>query len=654
MGRRMSYSVKRGKSRFEQFRMIVPEDVRGVIGKTAWAESLRTTDPFLAREKRAALIIRCTAEIRAAREGIADRAKADAIALLDRAFDRLAQARGSMDRAVQLQLQLLANLVLDSWASEGKEMGEQWWGDFLVREPVGSNEPVPSFDNERARAMYRLRADLVEGRGIADGLVHQELAAILLERRVFQPIWPVVSYMGSLERRLPLDSESIYPLVAEAFLRRLAAHRFESWPEGVVEALMPLGRAATMPPPHMPQPMSVAGAHHGLSAMRLSEGLRYWIDQRRPRPSAVTEANRGVARYIALFGDVLVGDITRAQVIAFRNLIADIPPQTELAKLAATGRTLRSVINQAREERQIWEESDRQMPEPRRLAPGSVKKDVGSISQILGAIQSDLGEGTNVAAGIQIAGYSRTRQGQQRSHLPFTPMMMQRLFDSPLFTGCAGIRDMDRTRPGPHVFQDELYWCLLFGVVGGPRLGEIGQIALKDIHDCDLNRTFNGELDGHCTFLHITGTGLGQNTKNDASERYVVLHEKLIDLGFLNYVQRRRDAGKQQLFDLKATKNASLTKGLSQRLNRYLDRVVTDDPRYVFHSTRHEFTDRADLSLMPTRVANSIKGHANLTEGDKYGLVSIQLQYRHLKNLDLGFIDWPRLTEAARLSASQD
>ena len=34
MGRCMSHSVKRGKSRFEQFRMIVPEDVREVIGKT--------------------------------------------------------------------------------------------------------------------------------------------------------------------------------------------------------------------------------------------------------------------------------------------------------------------------------------------------------------------------------------------------------------------------------------------------------------------------------------------------------------------------------------------------------------------------------------------------------------------------------------------
>jgi integrase len=644
----MSHSVKRGKSRFEQFRMIVPEDVREVIGKTAWTESLRTTDPFVAREKRAELIIRCTAEIRQAREGIVDRAKAHAIELLDRAFSLLAQARGTMDRAIQLPLQLLGSFVLDSWVGTGRDMGAQWWGDFLVREPLTFDEAIPSFDNERERAMYRLRADLVEGRGIADGLVYQELAAILLDRRVFHPIWCVVSYMRSLEPRLPLAPDATYEVVAEAFLRRLAEYQFESWPENVADALAPLGRGAVPIPTSRSQPAPVEMRYQGLLAMRLSEGLQYWIDQRRPGQSAVNEARRGVARYIALFGDVIIGTINRAQVIEFRNLIADIPPQTELAKLTAKGKTLRSVIDQAREERQAWETSDRQMPEPGRLAPGSVKKDVGSISQILGAVQSDLGEGTNVAARIQIAGYTKNRQGQQRPHLPFTPAMMQRLFDSPLFTGCAGISDIDRTQPGPHVFQDELYWCLLFGVVGGPRLGEIGQLALDNVHDCDLHRTFGGDITGNCTFLHITGTGSGQKTKNEASERYVVLHEKLIELGFLNYVEGRRKTGKKRLFDLKATKGASLTKGLSQRLNRYLDRVVTDDPRYVFHSTRHEFTDRADLSQMPTRAANSIKGHANLTEGEKYGLVSIQLQHIHLKNLKVGFIDWPRLIAAAR------
>jgi hypothetical protein len=157
----MSHSVKRSKSHIEQFRMVVPKDVRGVIGKTEWTESLRTTDHLIACTKRADLVARYTAEIAAARAGIAAaqaeiarQAEVDAVALLDQAFQRLAKARGSMDRAIQLQLQLLANLVVDSWAGAGQDLGEQWWGDFLVREPVICDEPVPlSIANASARSI---------------------------------------------------------------------------------------------------------------------------------------------------------------------------------------------------------------------------------------------------------------------------------------------------------------------------------------------------------------------------------------------------------------------------------------------------------------------------------------------------------------------
>jgi hypothetical protein len=244
----MSHSVKRSKSLIEHFRMVVPKDVRAVIGKTAWTESLWTADHLIDCRRRADLVARYTAEIAAARAGIAAaqaeiarQSEVDAVTLLDQAFQKLAKARGSMDRAIQLQLQLLANLVLDSWAGAGQDLGEQWWGDFLVRGPVICDEPVPSLDSERERTIYRLRAALLEGHGIVDGLVQRELAAILLDRGVYHPLWSVVSYMRSLESDLPLEPDTLYEVVAKAYLRRLVDHRFESWPENVVEALSPLG-----------------------------------------------------------------------------------------------------------------------------------------------------------------------------------------------------------------------------------------------------------------------------------------------------------------------------------------------------------------------------------------------------------------------------
>lgn len=188
-----------------------------VIGKTARPESLRTNDHLIACRKRADLVARYNAEI-------ARQAEVDTVALLDQAFQRLAKARGSMDRAIQLQLQLLANSVVDSWAGAGQDLGEQWWGDFLVHEPVICDEPVPSLESEHERTIYRLRAALLEGRGIVDGLVHQELAAILLDREVYHPlIIATCCAAGSIRRR---PTPSLWPAVAPRWgNKRAPRHR---------------------------------------------------------------------------------------------------------------------------------------------------------------------------------------------------------------------------------------------------------------------------------------------------------------------------------------------------------------------------------------------------------------------------------------------
>lgn len=148
----------------------------------------------------------------------------------------------------------------------------------------------------------------------------------------------------------------------------------------------------------------------------------------------------------------------------------------------------------------------------------------------------------------------------------------------------------------------------------------------------------------------MTGTGEGESIKNEGSARVIVVHPRLLDLGFLECVRRRREAGAVRLFDLKQSATGKWTKELSRRVNRYVDRVVTDDPRYVFHSLRHEFKDRAEMTIS-TRVHDRITGHSPATAGGRYGLgASVELIARELEKLDLTFVDWPRLQRAAARS----
>jgi hypothetical protein len=127
----------------------------------------------------------------------------------------------------------------------------------------------------------------------------------------------------------------------------------------------------------------------------------------------------------------------------------------------------------------------------------------------------------------------------------------------------------------------------------------------------------------------------------------IVVHPRLLELGFLGYAQRRREAGATRLFELKQSATGKWTKDLSRRVNRYVDRVVTDDPRYVCHSLRSEFKDRAEMTIS-TSVHDRITGHSPSTAAGRYGIgASIELIARKLDELDLSFVDWPRLMAAA-------
>ena len=51
----MSHSVKRAKSKNEQFRMAVPPDIRHLVGKREWTASLGPVNPVTAAAKRGEL-----------------------------------------------------------------------------------------------------------------------------------------------------------------------------------------------------------------------------------------------------------------------------------------------------------------------------------------------------------------------------------------------------------------------------------------------------------------------------------------------------------------------------------------------------------------------------------------------------------------------
>ena len=128
-------------------------------------------------------------------------------------------------------------------------------------------------------------------------------------------------------------------------------------------------------------------------------------------------------------------------------------------------------------------------------------------------------------------------QEAAKSHRDYTDEELLRVFGSSHF-----IKQKDK-RP-------DRYWLVLICLFSMCRREEAGQLLLHDIQEAP---TPDG---GRIHYFNFTDEGEDQQLKNKDSRRKVPIHSALIQLGFLHYVQRLRDAGEVRLFPkLKKGKN---------------------------------------------------------------------------------------------------
>jgi integrase len=121
------------------------------------------------------------------------------------------------------------------------------------------------------------------------------------------------------------------------------------------------------------------------------------------------------------------------------------------------------------------------------------------------------------------------------------------IFSKPLFTGAVVRRKQTgepwgyRDEPGTETVQDAYYWLPLFALWHGCRLEEIGAAATQDVKSSD-----------GIWYLDLTGRKL----KTRQSQRQLPLHPRIVELGFLDYVQLQTAAAQPFLFPRVAARSS--------------------------------------------------------------------------------------------------
>jgi integrase len=210
----------------------------------------------------------------------------------------------------------------------------------------------------------------------------------------------------------------------------------------------------------------------------------------------------------------------------------------------------------------------------------------------------------------------------------WTDSECEQMLETPPFTGCKGTKAVrgrgavhERLQPGPHFFQDAWYWVILLLYYCGARREEVCKLLTSDI----------SESDG-IPFIALRYTVTGR-LKNPQSVRDIPIHPELIRLGFLNFVQARKQVphlaidnqgvSDWELFpELRSGGTANYGSIYYKEMwGRFLPVAMGDRAgERDIHSFRHGFSDFLDGTGCKEKEANDLFGHETTgTRGKIYG-----------------------------------
>jgi len=164
------------------------------------------------------------------------------------------------------------------------------------------------------------------------------------------------------------------------------------------------------------------------------------------------------------------------------------------------------------------------------------------------------------------------------------------------------------------------HWLPLMAIHTGARLEELAALAPSDVHH-------HKGID----YIDIHGRD-GRHVKNDGSWRLIPLHSRLIELGFLDYVNSR-----QGQFDLTAWKGRYGFR--ASKYFTYHRNKLSIEPD--FHGLRHTVAEELRLQGGQSHAISWLLGHAAQTMTDHYGNDGDKLHRLPILAKLIERLEWP-------------
>ena len=227
------------------------------------------------------------------------------------------------------------------------------------------------------------------------------------------------------------------------------------------------------------------------------------------------------------------------------------------------------------------------------LTNKTAAKHIGALTTLFKVATSKKKLVKNIFAEVEVA----RDENQEKTRDIFSLEQLQQIFTSRTYTKglCPG------GYLGPSAF-----WVPLIALYAGMRVEEICQMRVADVR-----KLRHDEGEGWCIGINRDD---GKKVKTRWAVRYVPLHRKLEELGFLTFIDQCR-ARKQRLIfpELKADKYARASTMFSKLWNAEMRSRL--DPllgskNVSFHSFRHTFKHYCRLKRIAEDIHDALTGHA--------------------------------------------
>jgi integrase len=165
----------------------------------------------------------------------------------------------------------------------------------------------------------------------------------------------------------------------------------------------------------------------------------------------------------------------------------------------------------------------------------------------------------------------------------------------------------------------EYYWCPLISLFSGMRLNEICSLYLDNI----IQSKGNHREKRWCFNILEEPDRPDKHLKTLSSRRIVPIHDTLIDLGFIEFIEllKKRHINRQRLFQELKLSEGSYIRNVSRFFNRrYLTKLGLKTDRKTFHSLRHTVIDHLKQQGIDVSFINELVGHSSGNiDLDRYG-----------------------------------